>query len=849
MTTKSISSPSDVQDIYNPAGLDSPTVLRPQSGVVHYDEKTTEQQATVTFKDMADKTTTRIETKMSDRVRAQDSSVDFAKFFARPVKIADYQWNVGSPLDVEFDPWRLWFENPRISNRMNNFRGFAGSLHLKAVINGNPFYWGGAQLTYFPVAGAGIVPPWYNTDITYYGDLMSASQRMKIFIDPTLSQGGEMVLPFIWPADMLDLVDIGDYAQLGRCWLASLGPLRHASSSDALTVSIYAWCDDVHLASPTLADMPWLSAQSGKDEYSVGPIEKTSGIVSQLAGKLVDEPVIGPYAMASKAGADVVHAVANRMGLCKPRQVDNVANMRIQQAGEFACTDAFDNSQTLALTAKQEVTIDPAIAGVGPEDELDIRVFAGKESLTGFTDWNRSQLPNTFLYSVPVTPIQASVQVRTTLGGPTVSGVTMTPAGFLASNFQYWRGTMRIRIQVMSSAFHKGRLLLVWDPFAVGVVPEVQVQNTIVLDISKERDFVHDIKWGHPKPGLSTFNGPGPSLPIATTWRTTGSLATGGVVSNGVFAIYVLNKLTSSSTSSDPVRINVYTSFPDLELWAPRGSNQTYTPMTVLAPQSGEDPTTVESSSGLNVPGDVPTESVGGDTHLGAAAFMHGDPIVNMRALLKRFTLTETFTLFNNPANSTLTLVSVTRKIGVLWRGNQGAGGLHSGVNQIPCTLRQMMHSCFACFRGSMRYKLVPMTDRNTGGNAVAPYISVYRRPWAVYDTTIASQAVSNTAPNAEGDVNEFFADRDFSLGGIIFSSPPQGNVLEFQLPWYSSERFEQTYSRFNNVALSGGFTIESLGIWGGRNDFFYRMYSAVADDYNLFGFTGTPTLYLFSGP
>lgn len=852
MSTQSISSPRSEQITQNSVGSDDPT-MSPQSGVVNYASEVTEHQATVSFKDLEDATTTQLNSDLSDRKAAEDQSVGFEKFFARPVKIGDYQWNVTEEIDVIFNPWSLWLSDSRIANRLTNFRGFAGHLHLKVVINGNPFYWGGAQLSYMPQAGATFTPPWFSANQDYYGDLMSASQRMKIFIDPTISQGGEMVLPFIFPQDTLDLVDVGDYQRLGVCWLSALAPLRHANSSDALNISVYAWCDDIILTSPTVNDVAFLSPQMGVvDEHQVGPVEKTSAIISEVSGKMSKIPVIGKYAMASKMGADLVNNVASKFGLCKPRQVNDTMNFRLQQAGDLACIDSLDTSQTLGLNAKREVTIDPTTTGVGPEDELDFEHFCGRESLIGNFDWTQQKLPDDLLYTVPVTPNQAFVGQKTVFGGDmTVNGVTLTPAGYLMMNFTYWRGPVRIRLQVMSSAFHKGRLLLVWDPYNTTNVPEVQVQNSVVLDISKERDYQYDIQWGNPSPGLLT--GPiGNPIPVGTTWSTAGTAPSYNANSNGKFSVYVLNRLTSSQQSTDPVRVNVYMSAPKLEVWAPRSGTELYTPLEILEgqsgvlfPQGGHDATVVESSSEMNVPTDTPTDSAGGESPIMGSCMLHGDPIHNWRTLIKRFTYFESLLFNGAPPVGNGSLQTVSRTTGPLYRGPQ-ANGIHNAgtANRIPFNIMSKLACCFVGFRGSRRFKFIPITSPETTTNTVQPpYIAVSRKAGLTNGSDVATFNQNNI-----GFANDFLAANDTSLSGLAFTSPPQGGIIEVELPWYAGERFELTYATPNSSSRAMGYQVQSLMLSNGQNDVNLRVFAAAGDDYNVFGFTGIPTIYFWSG-
>jgi len=77
---------------------------------------------------------------------------DLQNFFSRPIKIAESQWGTGTSLFNSFNPWTLYFENPRVANRIANFQLLRAKLHIKIVVNGNGFQYGRAIASYLPLA-------------------------------------------------------------------------------------------------------------------------------------------------------------------------------------------------------------------------------------------------------------------------------------------------------------------------------------------------------------------------------------------------------------------------------------------------------------------------------------------------------------------------------------------------------------------------------------------------------------------------------------------------------------------------------------------------------------------------
>lgn len=826
LPTKSIAEPCEERNLLNSAGMDIPQ-MEPQSGVIDSSQQITEQQSTVKFTVGGDDTMQKLSVDLTDRCTTMDPEVEFSKFFERPVEIGKVSWQVNTPLDFIVNPWEAWMDNVRVGNRLSNFANFAGNLHIKLVINGNPFYWGGAQLSYMPGAfDRTLNLPWYNTNSNYYGDKMSASQRLKIFVDPTLSQGGEMILPFTWEFDMFNMV-FDNPEDLGQLWLNDLGTLRHPSLTDAIDITIYAWCENVQLSAPTRGNISGLQPQAGEvDEFQQGPIEKKAAIVSKVAGALKDVPIIGKYAMASKIGADVVGKGAHALGISRPRQVENVVPYRLSQTGDLATVDAFDTSQSLAFNAKREVTIDPTLTG-GHTDEMSFEFFRNRESLIGTFDWIPARAPNDILYSVPVQPMQAFAAPRTFPAS--TLGITTTPTSMVAMPFEYWRGGLRFRIQVMSSSFHKGRLLLVWDPAGFGGPPEVQVQRSIVLDISDSRTYTYDIGWGSEKPALEVGPVNNFSLPIATTWSTVGAVPK-TPFNNGTFNIYVLNKLTHSSGSTDPIQINVYmTALDDFECFMPDATNFTQvTPM--LQPQEGFVPQAGEvevHENSDNIPTGESDAHDGKDVGLNASAFMHGDPVESFRSLIKRFVLMEDVNISNSGGGTRIW--AFERDIYPVFRGVQAGADL-----DVPGTLHALLASCFLGWRGSMRYKFYPiMVPTSDGSSGISSTIISVSRGNALRQDTGASSA------------NPYFWDRSFS--GETITTLVQGQILEFEVPWYAASRMVECFKRTSTTARGLGYRLKAEANTLGTSQQFFvgKIYQAAGDDFSFCVFTGVPTFYI----
>jgi hypothetical protein len=162
-----------------------------------------------------------------------DATLD--NFFSRPIKIHEVEWGTGTSLYSVINPWSLYFENPRVSNRIANFNLMRAKLHVKIVVNGNGFQYGRAIAYYQPMhtfdavtSIASLVPE----------TIVQGSQIPHVFINPTMSSAGDLSLPFFNYFNNMSVPE-SEWEVLGQLIIRSINPLKHANgASDQVTVSV-----------------------------------------------------------------------------------------------------------------------------------------------------------------------------------------------------------------------------------------------------------------------------------------------------------------------------------------------------------------------------------------------------------------------------------------------------------------------------------------------------------------------------------------------------------------------------------------------------------------------------------
>lgn len=727
---------------------------------------------------------------MSSMVDAFDSTRDvtyhedvpLADFFARPAKVASYTWSTSdiSPFFQTLDPWSLFFNNVRFSNRLSNFQNFSGNVHMKFVINGNSFLYGRLMADYFPMRA---FDNWSVTAGGAAGDVVNltqASQRLHLYLDPCESQAGELALPFIWPYDKINM-PAGDFTSLGTMYLRQLQPLKHANGATAsINISVFVWATNVKLSIPTVVDIAGIAPQAGSfDEYGKGPVSGIASAIAGAAGRLVGVPVIGRYARATQMMSGALGGVASLFGFSRPAIIADYSDMHPTPVSRIANYNVSDNCAKLSMDAKQELTIDPTVIGISPGDEMAISALAGKESYLVQFPWTVARVANDILWTSRVGPLA------------TISGgnIYNTALSYATLPFQYWRGSIVYRFQIVASGFHKGRLLIVWDPYAQGSGPETNVQYSKIVDLADERDFTFEVGWGASRTYLPT-----PAAALLQAYRTTPAWNTPDASWNGVVSVYVLNELTTpNSTVNNDIAINVFVSgCADYKVAAPSEVNiRSLGTIVALTPQSGtfEEVDTEEKNAPRH---EEPKETIAVCQPLrsDADSVYFGEVITSLRQLIRRYSL---WASLLSPTVATVNVQTLQMPDFPPPRGYSAYGAVlktANNYNPAATTMLNYLSFGYMAFRGGLRHKVV-MGNAVTA-NGIVSVVSrdstlggapgIYARGTAEVITTQLAFAVNRT--------NNIMS--TCQSGGHI-NTYSQQPTMEFELPMYRDHRFAVT--------------------------------------------------------
>jgi hypothetical protein len=692
------------------------------------------------------------------------------------------------------------------------------------------------------------------------------------------------------------VVPAEQWALMGELVIRSFGELKHANgATDPITVSVMAWAEDVHLSVPTSNQPALLSPQAGPDEYN-GVISKPANVVSKMAASMANVPQIGKYAVATSTMASAIAKVAGMYGYSKPKELVQI-NSSPFTFPESSNVEGTDITHKLSLDPKQETSIDPTIMGLGPTDEMTILSMATRESYLTSFNWTTTQTPEAKIFGTAVSPVLWGQNVDPLTGQ---TELHMPACCFATMPFRHWRGSMKFRFQVVCSAFHKGRLRVVYDPSSQ-LTSEYNVNYNYIVDISNENDFTVQVGWGSNRT-LLQHGSPGQQLPpYGPTYNDSP-----GYNHNGVLSVYIMNELTTpNSIVNNDVQVNVFVSACDdfrvfnpsvqwidnylyFESNAPAARSMAsiamldeedhsiryYRPLPkekvdpvlgdekidpipeednegkseVLMPQAGLDHPDEHHTDDQDAPvQDKVTTLANISTSPSVDAVYQGDPIMSFRQCLKRYNYHSSLLM----ETSSRRWHKFTLPNFPMYRGYApGAIYFTSGpnYNYTKNTLMNYLTPAYVCRRGSLRWRY----HRDRGTNASTGDIAIVQRlPFSTngynYTQTAALEPNASRGSRALEAVTQIPS----TWPGFSASDTWTQPILSIDLPYCVPVRFSLARSANVNVGTDNilhnmfhQYTTRNTTVGAGILSPRIDAYVAAGDDYTLGMFIGAPRMY-----
>lgn len=834
-------------------------------------------------------------------------------FLMRPTEIFSETWQVNSILDFYkvFNPWELFLQDEAIRLKQFNFKVISGKLNLKFMINGAPFHYGrmfvGVRPSLFDNNTStlgpqdGVLTTNYQDDsipglTTVRANRTLYTSRPHGFLNPTTNESLHITWPFFAASDSIDICDIEFQQRMGVIEMWDINKLLISNGAVAVNVDItvQAWMSDINMSGTTITEPAVtqsgesneplninnkpkggkskstksakakeevkLNKQKGKDEYAdSGPISSVATTVAEFAQHLTSVPIIGKFAKATNITAMALADVSKLWGFSSTTNIKEIQRYKPLNYGELAVTDTQQPYSKLSLDSRNELSIDPQTVGLGSEDQMSFGYISKQESLIVTFPWKISAQKNEKILSVMVSPMVAPTSQT--------DGVViryMTPLRFLGSMFSHWRGSLRYRIQLVCSQFHRGRLLVTYDPqpdasFTGSKVP-VNKRFSQIIDLAEEKDVTMEVQWGQPISFLETRE-------LSTeTVVTLGSVGTNVVDDtrrfNGRIEIFVLTALAAPVNDAD-IEVNVYVSGgDDLQFTGPTNliSETAFVRNDIsvgppIVPQSGM------SNNMMTLKGDEPEQKdvliLNGE---GCACpvpnqnlVYFGEHVASLRTMLKRDCYHRTLSPLASTTKMSISAFNIKNVPNM--PGPSFGSSTASSITKITpdtdynlCVLTNMRYcmQAYVGYRGSIRWKASYHSNSRGYGDIFVGRLAddSFSEAAGVFDFTSADTQSSgaNTIASINGGKSS-----THSGAAIVLTETNQG--IEYEIPFYQPYRYGEVNEPFS--AINPEYQVPYVG----SNHFISTvssneltdnfqlldMYTSAGEDFSLFFFIGCP--------
>lgn len=779
---------------------------------------------------------------------ATPANTSLSEFLSRPVRISTYTWAESDAIGTltSIEPWHLFFNDARIKYKLNNYSFIQCDLKVKILINASPFYYGATLVSYEPLPNLAMSYTSITRDAgTRY--FIPYSQRPHLWIYPQNNEGGEMVLPFFLNKNWLRVQHYDDFKKMGKLSFMNVTALASANGATGagVTIQVYAWAENVKLAGPSTG--LGLAVQT-RDEYD-GPVSRAASAVAEAAGSLRKIPMISHFATASEMGARAVAAGAHALGFTNTPVISDVQPFRPAAAPPLATSEISYPVEKLTMDPKNELTIDPAIAGLNSLDELSLKHIVQKESYLTTATFSTTNVVDDILFSSVVTPMMFAVEPVAQLK------IFMTPVCWISYLFAHWRGDMIFRFRFVASQYHKGRVRISYDPSGYSgenIIADAQSTSVVftqIVDLGKDTDVEIRVPYQQALAWLQS----GTRYPITgwEPWSTSASptFSHDDTKHNGTIVMRCLTQLTAPVTSSS-IPIMVFVRGADnLEFANPTNLlEETSTIFSYLPPQTQD----MYDSGEQQI-------IAGGMIHPPAPErFLvnFGEAVTSLRQYLRRSTLVGVRPITADTTHPHALWYRLMTK----WPPHPGYDasgfdvadkivtiGTTMGYNYTNFHPIQYIAPAFVGTRGSVMWHF---NLENTGP---LEHIRVVRTPYlnATPREYVMSSPVVNSSKFAR-----FYRSTEAGTGGQALTNQITQAGISVSMPNYSAYKFQSTApgnATFASSADGTGYDaclveVAANGLAGpapGNGKLW--MYASIGTDYQLLFFLNVPTMFAYS--
>lgn len=395
-----------------------------------------------------------------------------------------------------------------------------------------------------------------------------------ITYDPAKPNPVEFRVPFASILSSYDL-PLGQYG-CGQLLVVVLSPLNSSASTSSVTLSVQAWFENVKLTVPTQAqalNTPYLTRSVRSLEYTHGEpqlfqsneaalaqrhrFSRAADRVSSIASFLGSFPLLSVVANPVAAFAKGVSKAAAAFGFAKPADISCPTKVVSHNRAAWANGDG--PLPVVSLSHSSDYAMDNTGRYFpNPVDEMDINYICSNPAMLNAWSWSTSDTVGKVVTVIPVHP-----GLCNRISGPetqTFGVYAPTPMAYVASMFKYWGGSLKYKLDAVSTPFHAGRLLVAYipdyDPSVTLTINEIGNNYTVLWDITDSSSLEFEVPYLGNTPYLNVYLDDQSYTGIVDAGA---SAATNAVrirsIQNGAIMVFVLNQLVSPSTAAATISV------------------------------------------------------------------------------------------------------------------------------------------------------------------------------------------------------------------------------------------------------------------------------------------------------
>jgi hypothetical protein len=425
--------------------------------------------------------------------------VDLTSVLNRPIVIAAGNISSGVAIGTNvfmLNPMIKLLADNNISCKLNYFRYIKGTILATLRVNGSPFNYGRALFYWFPYMAL-------KQDFAKYDTVNSASSFKHVQVNFSNAESVQLEIPFLAPTNFLEVSTTFPYYYLtynyGNLICKIMNPLLN-STGETISISyvLHASFKELdYVGFSTIANTPPTYTPpeaQGPERPEKEAVEKS--VKGVVAGVRESYPMVDAIMSTIEDIGKYVVPIASLL-FSNPINQEATQPINIRSAN-ISNSSGLDNSRILTLNPASKVAPGANLMG-SDKDVMSIHKIISVPGLCATVNWQPSASYNQVLYTFPLFP-------RLT-ADYSISEVTYhTPLSFIASGFKFWRGSMRILIQIVASAFHSGRLRISYDPSPDTDITHLNQCINTIIDVRNTTDFAFTVPYLRASVWCKTFS-------------------------------------------------------------------------------------------------------------------------------------------------------------------------------------------------------------------------------------------------------------------------------------------------------------------------------------------------------